>query len=456
MENTALDAVLRESGLSHARLARRVNQLGAQQGIPLRYDKASVTRWIQGKRPRGRAPEFMAGALSEALRRTVTPAEIGLGGENTRPVTARALSYCEDVDDALRTLAELGSTDVSRRSLLGGVPFVAGALADPQRQWLLWLSEAEDGQPARLAAASDGGAAEPLHYMIQTFDSMDNRFGGAHVRSAIVHYLSNQAMPMVQQRGRREAEHRELFTAAAKLAAMAGWSSYDAGEYGMAQRYMTLGLRLCGEGGDRVLGGQIWAGISHLQTSLGYPSDGVYSARVGLATAKDSGSPLGLMRLHAMAARGYAARRDQQKAHAHLRFAEESLARSRGPAQESPWVGYLDHHYLEAETAQVFRDLGDGKRAEQMAAESVRHNAQRGRRQAIGRSVLATAHLQQGQLDAALESAHTALERLGSGNIHSERSVQALRAFRAELEPFRREEAVREFVRQARPVLGAA
>lgn len=37
---------------------------------------------------------------------------------------------------------------------------------------------------------------------------------------------------------------------------------------------MTQALRLCAEGRDRVLGGQILAGLSHLATNLGRPDEG--------------------------------------------------------------------------------------------------------------------------------------------------------------------------------------
>lgn len=77
---------------------------------------------------------------------------------------------------------------------------------------------------------------------------------------------------MLQQRGTPPHQRRLLFTSAAELAAMAGWCSYDSADYGLAQRYMTQALGLCAEGGDRVLGGQILAGMSHPATSLGNPA----------------------------------------------------------------------------------------------------------------------------------------------------------------------------------------
>ncbi|MCQ8773087.1 hypothetical protein [Streptomyces telluris] len=265
--NKALLGLMKEAGCSNAKLAAMVNALGARQGVVTRYTKASVTRWVQGMQPRDHTPEFIASALAEFLGRSISPADVGYVTAAQRPVIARAITYCDDVGETLHTLAELGSTDVSRRSLLGSVPFVAGALLDPQRKWLLWLLE--NDQAPRLAVVADSGPLERVEAMISMFDEMDNRFGGADVRTSIIQYLSTNVIPMLQRRGLDEHDRSRLFTAGAKLAATAGWCSYDAAEYGLAERYMIQALRLCAESGDRVLGGQILAGMSHLwpQTS---------------------------------------------------------------------------------------------------------------------------------------------------------------------------------------------
>lgn len=448
--NTALAAALKDAGCSYASLALRVNELGRRQGTDSNYDKASVTRWLQGQQPRGTTPELIAAVLSERLGRAVSPAVLGFHSDQQRPVAGRALVYGADVAETLHTLAELGFTDISRRSLLGTVPFVAAALTNPQREWLLWLLEQEGCRPTPVA---NGGPVEQVHAMIAMFDQMDNHYGGGGVRTSIVHYLSTEVVPMLQRRGTPPQLQRQLYAAAARLAAMAGWSSYDAGEYGLAQRYMTQGLRLCAEGRDRVLGGQILAGLSHLATNLGRPDEGVALARAGVATAKGAGSPLGLMRLYAMSARGHAAQGHSCEASEALRLAEQQLDVSRGADQESVWVRYLDHHYLQAEAALCFRDLGLAGQAERTASESLSANADRRRRQAISRSVLATAHLQQDRLDEAVGTATEALDTLST--VHSERSIQALRDFRRRLEPRRDEPLVQEFELRSRAVLGA-
>lgn len=448
--NSALAVALKEAGCSYASLALRVNELGRRQGVDSNYDKASVTRWLQGQQPRGTTPELIAAVLSGRLGRAVSPADLGFHSDQQRPVAGRALVYGEDVAETLHTLAELGSTDISRRSLLGSVPFVAAALTNPQREWLLWLLEQQEA--FRPTAVTSGGPVEQVHAMIAMFDQMDNHYGGGGVRTSIVHYLSTEVVPMLQRRGTRRSCNGSC-TPRPRASPRWRLELVRRGEYGLAQRYMIQGLRLCAEGRDRVLGGQILAGLSHLATNLGRPDEGVALARAGVATAKGAGSPLGLMRLYAMAARGHAAQGHSCEASEALRLAEGQLDTSRGPDQESVWVRYLDHHYLQAEAALCFRDLGLAAQAERTASESLSANADRRRRQAISRSVLATAHLQQDRLDEAVGTATEALDTLGT--VHSERSIQALRDFRTRLEPRRHEPMVREFERRSRAVLGA-
>ncbi|WP_033818332.1 hypothetical protein [Kitasatospora sp. MBT63] len=450
--NPALAAAILEAGCSNAGLALRVNQLATAQGLVTRYDKASVTRWVRyGDVPRVPIPQLIAEAIGSLLGRRVDPAALGFPADPHRDFSTRTLTYRRSVHEALQTTAELGGDGLSRRSLLtGALPFVSSALHPPQRAWLLHLLNRD---PSLHAAVADSSALAQAKSMITMFDAMDNEWGGAGVQASIINYLTTQLIP--QLRGTFPAGERpQLFTYAAKLAAMAGWSSYDRADYGLAQRYMIQALRLCEEGGDRVLAGQILAGLSHLATSLGNPSEGADLAETGIATARHTGSPLGLMRLQAMHARAHAALGNHRAATRALEAAHISLASSRGAESESPWVGYLDPHYLEAEAALVHRDLGEAVAAERLARASVDANANRRRRQAISRSVQATALLQQNDLDAALDTAHQALEHLT--DTRSERSVQALRDFNLRLDSRATEPAVRAFRRAARPLLGAA
>ncbi|NEE35070.1 transcriptional regulator, partial [Streptomyces sp. SID7982] len=76
--NERLQTLIQEAACSNAGLARRVNMVGAERGLDLRYDKTSVARWLRGQQPRGRAPGIIAEALGRKLGRTVTIDEIGM------------------------------------------------------------------------------------------------------------------------------------------------------------------------------------------------------------------------------------------------------------------------------------------------------------------------------------------------------------------------------------------
>src|SRR5919205_109999 len=68
--NEKLGAVLALAGISNAGLARRVNDLGAQRGLTLRYDKTPVARWVsKGMAPQGAAPHLIAAAIGQKLGR---------------------------------------------------------------------------------------------------------------------------------------------------------------------------------------------------------------------------------------------------------------------------------------------------------------------------------------------------------------------------------------------------
>lgn len=99
----ALAGALEDVGCSCAAPVLRVNGLGRGQGVESNHDKASATRWLQGRQPCGGAPELIAAALSERLGRSLTPAGLGFLPDQQRPVAARALTHRDDVTETLHT-----------------------------------------------------------------------------------------------------------------------------------------------------------------------------------------------------------------------------------------------------------------------------------------------------------------------------------------------------------------
>ncbi|WP_329791516.1 hypothetical protein V1227_06255 [Lentzea sp. DG1S-22] len=284
---------------------------------------------------------------------------------------------------------------------------------------------------------------EDLLNVIQALDDLDNRLGGGFARRQAARYLDDVVAPLLRQR-HPSTVRAQLFVLAGKATGMTGWMSYDDGRSNQAQQYMTRALRLCAEGNDRVLSGQLYAGMAHVALSSGRAADGLRLAEAGCALVHRSGSPRGLMRLHAIRARAHAALGHRSDAARALTEAERALDRSSDPAEESRWVRSLGEHYLQTEMSCCFRDLGDARNAETFALASVYGNSGLGRRQAVSRAVLAWAQLQHGHLDQALTTADGALT--GVGGVRSARGVRALREFAGHLMPHLQEAPVQRFL----------
>ncbi|WP_406382858.1 sporulation protein [Streptomyces sp. NBC_01618] len=156
--NEKLGTVLALAGISNAGLARRVNDLGAQRGLTLRYDKTSVARWVsKGMVPQGAAPHLIAAAIGAKLGRPVPLHEIGLADADPAPEVG--LAFPRDVAEAVRSATELYRLDLAgRRAGSGGIwqslagSFSVSAYATPASRWLI--------SPADPSVERDSTAAE--------------------------------------------------------------------------------------------------------------------------------------------------------------------------------------------------------------------------------------------------------------------------------------------------------
>ncbi|MGW3163490.1 sporulation protein [Streptomyces sp. NPDC001142] len=165
--NEKLGTVLALAGISNAGLARRVNDLGAQRGLTLRYDKTSVARWVsKGMVPQGAAPHLIAAAIGAKLGRPVPLHEIGLADADPAPEVG--LSFPRDVAEAVRSATELYRLDLAgRRAGSGGIwqslagSFSVSAYATPASRWLISPADPSverDANAARAAVLGPQGA----------------------------------------------------------------------------------------------------------------------------------------------------------------------------------------------------------------------------------------------------------------------------------------------------------
>ncbi|MFJ8230709.1 transcriptional regulator [Streptomyces sp. NPDC094448] len=440
--NERLQALIQEAGCSNAGLARRVNMVGAERGLDLRYDKTSVARWLRGQQPRGRAPGIIAEALGRKLGRTVTIDEIGMAnGKNL--ASGVGLQFSPTVLGAIEQVCELWRSDVGRRDFLSGASVAASALVEPSRDWLI---TGADAQVARSAGARVGSAdVEAVRAMTHALTDLDHRFGSGHIRPVVVHYL-NSVVSGLLSGSYRESVGRELFAAVARLTELAGYMAVDTGQPGLAQRYYIQALRLAQAADDRGYGGYVLAAsMSHLAAQLGNPREIAQLARAAQEGARGQVTPRAQAMFHAAEARGHALLGDARTCQAVAGKAIAALERAEPECGDDPvWIGHFDEAYLSDELAHCYRDLGQSEAAAHHAAGALEgHPETRARRRAIGYALLATAQVQQREVEQACHSGTRALELLGT--LRSSRGTEYLDDLQQRLEPYADEAPVREF-----------
>ncbi|MGX2997656.1 regulator [Streptomyces sp. JNUCC 64] len=496
--NRQLAALIAEAGFSNAGLARRVDQLGLEHGLDLRYDKTSVTRWLRGQQPRGTTPALIAEVFTRRLGRRLTAQDLGL--DACAPVYA-GLEFAAGPEEAVDIVSGLWRKDSGSHAELRKIAFTPAGLVVPSRDWLIGRADDKVGRgddrprpeeraerptvpaaraghvPDRAARAPDrparpdttpavpGGLRIPaqgrgpvpqqrqrgtergpghrvtagdiaaLRSVAELFRTLDNAYGGGHARQALVRYLEHEAEPMLrgvygEQTGRR------LFGAAAELTRLAGWTSYDIGAHGLAQRYFVQALRLSQAAADRAYGSYVLVTMSRQAVYLGHGREAVQLARVAQQGVGSSAPHVVQALLHAAEARGHGVLGEVRACTASLVRAERALDAAR-PGDEPPhWARFFDEAQLADEFGHCYRDLQQYRAAAQHAERSLQLRAPGfARSRLFCRVVLACARLGLGELDQACALGAEAAQQ--AADMRSVRALEYVRDFERRLEPYR-------------------
>ncbi|MER6265836.1 regulator [Streptomyces sp. NPDC001797] len=465
--NRQLAALIAEAGFSNAGLARRVDQLGLEHGLDLRYDKTSVTRWLRGQQPRGTTPALIAEVFTRRLGRRLTAQDLGL--DACAPVYA-GLEFAATPEEAVDIVSGLWRKDSGSHAELRKIAFTPAGLVVPSRDWLIGRADDKVARgeptapagtvrvpaqtrpalpkPVPLAAVRPRGQAErgpgqkvtggdiaALRSVGELFRSLDDQYGGGHARQALVRYLEHECEPMLrgtygEQTGRR------LFGAAADLTRLAGWTSYDIAAHGLAQRYFVQSLRLAQAAGDRSYGSYVLVTMSRQAVYLGHGREAVQLARVAQQGVGTSAPPIVQALLHAAEARAHGVLGEVRACTGALVRAERALETAR-PGDEVPyWARFFDEAQLADEFGHCHRDLQQFRASAQHAERSLQLRAPSyARSRLFCRVVLATARLGLGELDQACalgaEAAGAAAE------MRSVRAIEYVKDFERRLEPYK-------------------
>ncbi|GHE66345.1 hypothetical protein GCM10018785_38910 [Streptomyces longispororuber] len=463
--NRQLAALIAEAGFSNAGLARRVDQLGLEHGLDLRYDKTSVTRWLRGQQPRGTTPALIAEVFTRRLGRRLSAQDLGL--DACAPVYA-GLEFAATPEEAIDIVGGLWRKDSGSHAELRKIAFTPAGLVVPSRDWLIGRADervARGGEPPQTPRVPpqgrpgvprqrrdtdrgpghrvSGGDIAALRSVGELFRALDHAYGGGHARQALVRYLEHEAEPMLRGTYNEQAGRR-LFAAAADLTRLAGWTSYDIAAHGLAQRYFVQALRLSQAAGDRAYGSYVLVTMSRQAVYLGHGREAVQLARVAQQGVGSSAPPVVQALLHAVEARGHGVLGEVRACTASMVRAERALEAAR-PGDEVPyWARFFDEAQLADEFAHCNRDLQQYRAAAQHAERSLQLRAPGyARSRLFCRVVLATSRLGLGELEQACQLGAEAAQ--AAGEMRSVRAVEYVRDFERRLEPYRDAAPVRAY-----------
>ncbi|HET9253632.1 MAG TPA: helix-turn-helix transcriptional regulator [Pseudonocardiaceae bacterium] len=228
-----------------------------------------------------------------------------------------------------------GDGPVKRRVFLA---LTGPALTFPAHQWLV-------REPGPLASGLAGRRVSGklvgrFSAMVVELRRMDDVAGGGSVLPMAQQAFSWVA-GLLDRASYDERTGQGLHTALAELGQLCGWSAYDAGRHGLAQRYFVVGLRAAHSADDRPLGAHILATMAHQASRHGRPADGVTFIETALAGTRGQAKPALLAELHIRQAHAFAVLHDASACTAAISQARTQAERLR-PEDDPLWLYWLN------------------------------------------------------------------------------------------------------------------
>ena len=348
------------------------------------------------------------------------------------------LDFHRDAHEAIHTATRFWST-VHRRTFLTA-PFAVGACTTPVTRW---LAVPEDPGAAHRGRCHVGRRdLDGLWAAAADAQRSDSKYGGGSGKaSTVTAFLNEHAIPLLHG-DYTDAVGRELFAGTAELARVAGWSALDMGHHALAQRHFIQALRMARAGGRLDIGCHILTNMA-LQSSLrGYPDEAVDMAQGAYDRAHRQAAPRILAFARLIEARAHARLGDARSAASALSSSEKLLERAESePGDEPSWIRYYTPARMAADAVEIHRDLS-------LPAAALRWNNRAGsmresdftRSVGLRMTVLATAHLQNRDLDQALAHGQRAVIILS--HVRSTRATDYLAGVVRALAPWHRDPRV--------------
>jgi len=362
---------------------------GPDSGLPLA---------LPGARRQTRAAVAERGPARQHPRRLGHHREVSADTGLEQLWTAGGLSA------AFEEVAPLTSSPLDRRHFL---TLTGAALATAAHEWLI-------ADPPRLAASLAGKTADSalvadLSDGVDLLRRLDDKLGGQAVHSMVTEQF-RVVIRVLQHARYSQEDGRSLHAIAAELARLAGWTSYDAGAHGTAQRYYLIGLRAAHEADAPGIGANILRCMAEQAYTGGDPRTAVALLRSARAGAKGRLSATENAVLSGVLAIAHGRADNPRAAHAAADEAQHHLAQAQ-PDEDPPYVYWAGPNTISLSIGSALLAAGQAQSAIPHLTESVDNTAPDIPRDVlVHRMILARAHAEAGSPDEAIRLIHQALD----------------------------------------------
>jgi transcriptional regulator with XRE-family HTH domain len=340
-------------------------------------------------------------------------AQPGAGDSERDPILAAAWNHRGTVE-AVVVLS--GGDRMRRRAFLS---LTGPALTAPAHQWLVH-------EPEPLISGLSGHRismrlVDRLSAMTAELRKMDDVAGGGSVLALGEQHFGWVA-GLLDKASYDDATGRKLHMALAELGQFCGWSAYDSGDFGLAQRYYIAGLRAAHSADDREFGAYILSTMANQATRQGQPAEAVTFVETALAGTRRRATPALLAQLHIQRASAFAALRDTPACDAAISQARTHVEELK-PDDDPPWLYWMSTSLVSVRSGHCLLELGKADRAAALFSGGVSQlDEPFVRDRQIYMTLLADAHARPGkQLD--LDAA----ARLGTQSIDLAESLDSTR-----------------------------
>ncbi|MDG4862601.1 hypothetical protein P8605_31135, partial [Streptomyces sp. T-3] len=316
---------------------------------------------------------------------------------------------------------------------------------------MLWRETRTTVRPpsggARPAGASDVIA---LQEMVRVFALLAGSHGGAHARSALACYLSDDVGRLLHAPA-PDVLRPQLFTLAAQLTHLLAAMTADAGHHGLAQHYFHTALLLAREADDREDFAITLRAMSVQALRLHRRRHAADLAQAAVDALTPTTHPAACSYVLAQRALTHATQHHVRHAEADLTAAERWHDQAAGPP--GPFTAY-PRAALDYQRAEALSALGRTKPALRAFQDSLRsRSAAQRKAQALTEARVAETALALGHLDAACAHWHTFLDQYPA--LRSDQADQALARMRSSLASFPRHALAQAVRERSRAVAGS-